>query len=120
MTSPSWKGSARISTLTVLLALRLCAQANPQETAQEAAPFDIVISGGRIVDGTGSPWFLGDVGLRGDVIAAVGDLDGAAAKKRIDAKGLVPFKCAVRLPGRSINPPPSRDVPDNRTASRLG
>ena len=54
--------------------------------------FDVVILGGRVVDGTGNAWFHGDVALRGDRIARVapaGLLQGAAAKERIDAKGLV-------------------------------
>jgi N-acyl-D-amino-acid deacylase len=42
-----------------------------------------------IVDGTGAPWFRGDVGIVGDVIEAVGDLSGAEAEKTVDAKGNV-------------------------------
>jgi N-acyl-D-amino-acid deacylase len=48
-------------------------------------PFDILITNGRVFDGSGNPWFRADVGVRGDRIAAVGKLDGAAAKVRIDA-----------------------------------
>ena len=50
--------------------------------------FDVVISGGKIFDGEGNPWFYGDIGIRGDTIVAVGKLGAAAAKERIDAKGL--------------------------------
>lgn len=56
--------------------------------AQEPA-FDLIIRGGHIVDGTGNPWFGGDVGVRGDRIAAVGNLSGAKARREIDARGLV-------------------------------
>src|SRR6478735_5869904 len=52
--------------------------------------YDIVIENGRIVDGTGNPWMYGDVGIRGDRIAAVtlpGVLRAAPAKQRIDARG---------------------------------
>jgi N-acyl-D-amino-acid deacylase len=51
--------------------------------------FDILIHSGRVIDGTGLPAFRADVGLVGDRIAAVGRLDRAAAKTRIDASGLV-------------------------------
>lgn len=72
----------------VLLALALPpsgAAGLPQEV-----PFDVVIGGGRIVDGTGAAWFYGDVGIRGDRIVAVeprGGLADAAAATRIDASG---------------------------------
>jgi N-acyl-D-amino-acid deacylase len=51
-----------------------------------AAPerYDLILENGHIVDGTGSPWFRGDVAIRGDRIQALGDLHGAAAKERID------------------------------------
>ncbi len=53
-------------------------------------PYDLIIRGGRIVDGTGNPWFFGDVAIRGDRIAAVGRIDpNARAGRVIDATGLV-------------------------------
>ena len=55
---------------------------------QEPA-FDLIVRGGHVVDGTGNPWFGRDVGIRGDRIAAVGQLAGAKAGREIDAKGLV-------------------------------
>src|SRR4051794_39504532 len=55
----------------------------------QTAPYDVIISGARVVDGSGSPWFLADVGIRGDRIAAVGSLGSAPATTRIDAKGMV-------------------------------
>ncbi len=51
--------------------------------------FDLIIRGGHIVDGTGNPWFAGDVGIRGDRIAVVGKLPGSPARREIDARGLV-------------------------------
>jgi N-acyl-D-amino-acid deacylase len=55
----------------------------------QTAPYDVIIAGARVVDGSGSPWFLADIGIRGDSIAAVGALGNAAAAVRIDAKGMV-------------------------------
>lgn len=61
-------------------------------TPPGTGPFDVVITGGRIVDGTGNAWFPGDVGIRGDRIAAItppGMLAGARAARRLDATGKV-------------------------------
>jgi dihydroorotase/N-acyl-D-amino-acid deacylase len=72
----------------LLLALAACAPNPPGE----AASFDVVILNARIVDGTGNPWYEGDVGLRGDRIATVaprGALATAPSSDRIDAAGLV-------------------------------
>ena len=55
--------------------------------AVRAAEYDLIISGGRVVDGTGAPWFRSDVGVRGDRIAAIGKLEKASAKRRVDATG---------------------------------
>jgi len=49
--------------------------------------FDVVISGGRVLDGTGAPPYPADVAIAGDRIAAVGRLDGAPAESVIDATG---------------------------------
>jgi len=57
--------------------------------AAQTPAYDLIIRGGQIVDGTGNPWFAGDVGIRGDRIAAVGRLSGATAKREIDARRLV-------------------------------
>ncbi|HMJ66234.1 MAG TPA: D-aminoacylase [Candidatus Binatia bacterium] len=68
----------------VLLSLGLGVLAAPAQT-----PYDVVIRNGRIVDGTGNPWFYGDVGVRGERIATIGRVPAGAAKREIDAKGLV-------------------------------
>jgi N-acyl-D-amino-acid deacylase len=61
-----------------------------QDTTRNREPWDVVIRGGRIVDGTGNPWFEGDVAIRGDRIAAIGRLgEDAPVRKVIDARGLV-------------------------------
>ena len=52
-----------------------------------AQSFDLVIINGHIIDGTGSPWYSGDVGIRNGRIAAIGNLSESARKKTIDAHG---------------------------------
>ncbi len=57
--------------------------------APDEGDFDILITNGKIVDGTGDPAFSGDVGIKGDTIAEIGNLEGKKAVKIIDAKGLI-------------------------------
>ncbi len=64
-------------------------------------PFDLVIANGRVVDGTGAPWFRADVGIRGDRVAAVGDLSRAAAARRIDARDHVVAPGFIDMLGQS-------------------
>ena len=52
-----------------------------------AQTYDVLIRDGRVLDGSGNPWFLADVGIRGDDIVAVGDLRGATADRVVDAAG---------------------------------
>ncbi len=51
-------------------------------------PFDLVISGAKVVDGAGNPYFYADIGVRGDSIVALGLLGNHPARTRIDARGL--------------------------------
>ncbi len=51
--------------------------------------FDLIIKGGRIIDGSGNPWYEADVGIRGERIAAIGNLSNANADTEINADGLV-------------------------------
>lgn len=72
------------------LALYLLVLAPTAAGAQEKeTPYDLVLRGGRIVDGTGNPWYYGDVAIRGDRIAAIGKVAAGAARREIDARGLV-------------------------------
>src|SRR5262249_26543773 len=72
-------------------ALALCAIAvlSCAVTFAQRARFDVLITNGRIVDGTGAPWFRGDVGVTGDRITAIGRLADAEAQTKIDATNLV-------------------------------
>jgi N-acyl-D-amino-acid deacylase len=56
--------------------------------AQPPQHFDVLIRNGRVLDGTGNPWRMADVGIAGDRISAVGRLEGASAGRIIDAGGL--------------------------------
>jgi len=69
----------------VLLCLVLASSFTPP-TAQQ--PYDVLIAGGSVLNGEGTPAVRADVGIRGDRIAAIGDLRTAAATRRIDASGL--------------------------------
>src|ERR1700677_5137343 len=82
--------------LAALSACFLCASAFGEE-----APFDLIIANGHIIDGTGSPWYSGDVGIRGGRIAAIGTLAGAATKRRIDAAGDVVAPGFIDMLGQS-------------------
>ena len=53
-----------------------------------AQEFDIVITGAKVIDGSGSPWFYADVAIRGDTIAGIGSYANRAAAVRIDARGM--------------------------------
>lgn len=69
--------------------------------AQGQQAFDVVITHGHIIDGTGSPWYSGDVGIRDGHIAAIGDLTGAPAKRTIDAEGKVVAPGFIDMLGQS-------------------
>ncbi|HEY2825183.1 MAG TPA: amidohydrolase family protein, partial [Gemmatimonadales bacterium] len=88
--------------LSIAVAGGLHAQGAPARAGTPpAAPFDLVITGGHIVDGTGSPWYSGDVGIRAGRIAAIGRLDSAPAKRRIDVHGLVVAPGFIDMLGQS-------------------
>jgi N-acyl-D-amino-acid deacylase len=80
-----------------LLAILLLA---PSAHAQ-TVPYDLVIRNGHIIDGTGSPWYSGDIAIRGGRIAALGKLDGASAKRTIDAHGMVVAPGFIDMLGQS-------------------
>src|ERR1700687_4677025 len=65
------------------------------------SPYDLIIEHGRVVDGTGAPWFAADVGIRAGRIAAIGRLDKARAKQRIDAAGRVVAPGFIDMLGQS-------------------
>ncbi len=118
-----WNVLLFVAVIITVATLAACSRGPSPETAgaagqatPAAAPgFDVVIANGRIVDGTGAPWFRGDVGIVGDRIQAIGDLKGAAAKTRVDAAGLVVAPGFIDLLGQSE----FNVLVDNRAASKI-
>jgi N-acyl-D-amino-acid deacylase len=71
---------------------RITPASGPERATPAGGAYDVVITGGRVVDGSGNAWFYGDVGIRGDRVAAVtrrGGLRDVEARRRIDATGKV-------------------------------
>ena len=83
--------------------------------ATAAGRFDVVIANGRVVDGTGAPWFTADVGITGDRITAIGNLASAQAATRIDATGQVVAPGFIDLLGQSE----FNVLVDSRAASKI-
>jgi len=84
-------------------------------SATQETEFDFVIADGRIVDGTGAPWYRGDVGIVGDRIRAMGDLRTTRTRARIDAHGLVVAPGFIDMLGQSE----FSLLVDNRAASKV-
>jgi N-acyl-D-amino-acid deacylase len=87
----------------------------PLAAQRAAMHFDTLIAHGRIVDGTGAPWFRGDIGIVGDHIAAIGTLTGVPAAKTIDAANLVVAPGFIDLLGQSE----FNILVDSRAASKI-
>jgi N-acyl-D-amino-acid deacylase len=88
--------------LGALGAWLLCASALVQAAPPAGdAPFDLIIANGHVVDGTGSPWYTADLGIRDGHIAAIGRLANAQAKQRIDAAGYVVAPGFIDMLGQS-------------------
>ncbi|HUP62286.1 MAG TPA: D-aminoacylase [Thermoanaerobaculia bacterium] len=84
----------------LLFAVAACSDPAPPKKAP-AAGYDLVIRGGEIIDGTGAARVRADVGIRGDRIAAIGDLSRATAKTTLDARGHVVTPGFIDLLGNS-------------------
>jgi N-acyl-D-amino-acid deacylase len=71
------------------------------EAGNLSPTYDVIIEHGRVVDGTGAPWYAADVGIRAGRIAAIGRLDSAVAKQRIDAAGRIVAPGFIDMLGQS-------------------
>jgi dihydroorotase/N-acyl-D-amino-acid deacylase len=101
-------------------ALFACQSSTPAVPANTAVqetdfPFDVLILNGRVIDGTGAPWFRADVGINGDRITAIGELDGRKATTTIDASNLVVAPGFIDMLGQSE----FNVLVDQRAASKI-
>src|SRR6202007_2389128 len=69
--------------------------------AQQPQSFDLIITNGHIIDGTGSPWYSGDVGIRDGRVATIGNLSDARATRSIDAQGMIVAPGFIDMLGQS-------------------
>lgn len=96
------RGMAKIALLTLLLlGCSPGARSSPPAPDTRAPTFDLIIRGGEVIDGTGSPRARADVGIRGDTIAAIGNLSRAKATTTLDASGQVVTPGFIDLLGNS-------------------
>ncbi len=102
-------------------ALTVAAYHAPRSTAshskvdEESNDYDVIIKNGRIIDGAGNPWVSGDLAIRGARIVKIGKLEGARAKRVIDARGLVVSPGFIDMLGQSE----MALLIDNRAISKL-
>ncbi|MEZ5421387.1 MAG: amidohydrolase family protein, partial [Vicinamibacterales bacterium] len=107
---------SRLIVLLPVLVAASCTASQPGTSTPSAdAGFDVLITGGRIVDGTGAPWFEGDIGIVGDRITALGHLDGQPAAMRIDADGAYVAPGFIDMLGQSE----FNVLVDGRAASKI-
>ncbi len=86
---------------SMFLSLILLFGLAPIEARVPAQSFDIVITNGHIIDGTGSPWYSSDIGIRAGKIAAIGNLSAASRARTIDARGKIVAPGFIDMLGQS-------------------
>ena len=95
------KSDFKLQLAVLLLILLASSRLVMAQTPAQTTDFDLVITNGHIIDGTGSPWYSGDVGIRDGRIAAIGNLAAAPRKRTIDAAGKVVAPGFIDLLGQS-------------------
>ena len=107
--------SYRLSAIGYLVFVSLIGACGTGGPDRSDGPYDVILKGGWIVDGSGNPRYRGDVGIRGDRIAAVGFLGAAGARETLDVSGLVVAPGFIDMMGQSeINV-----LIDNRVLSKV-
>jgi N-acyl-D-amino-acid deacylase len=117
LSAPTEGRRARLIALAVAAAGFACQATPPASTTPQAQTrrFDLLITGGRIVDGTGAPWFRADIGISGDRIAAIGRLTGQPAAAVIDATNMIVAPGFIDMLGQSE----FNVLVDRRAASKI-
>ena len=87
--------------LLVIFGLLVCSYSLLPATSESSQGFDIVITNGHIIDGTGSPWYSGDLGIWDGKIVAIGNLAAAPRQRTIDARGMVVAPGFIDMLGQS-------------------
>jgi N-acyl-D-amino-acid deacylase len=100
--------------VTIILALGSLSSSFAQQSPPPQT-FDILIKNGKVLDGTGNPWYSADLGIRGDRIVAIGRLSSATGKKTIDAAGKIVAPGFIDTLGQSE----MALLIDNRALSKL-
>ncbi|MFY9937936.1 MAG: D-aminoacylase [Silvibacterium sp.] len=91
----------RAAAICLLMLFTIAHLAQAPASAAQSEPFDVVIVNGHIIDGTGSPWYSGEVGIRAGRIAAIGNLEAAPRRQTIDARGMVVAPGFIDMLGQS-------------------
>jgi dihydroorotase/N-acyl-D-amino-acid deacylase len=99
MKRKSMNGNVRLCQILFALIVTFLPLELPAQTA--AGAFDVVITHGHIIDGTGSPWYSGDIGIRDGKIAAIGNLSAASRQRTIDAAGKIVAPGFIDMLGQS-------------------
>ena len=107
--------SCRLSAIGCLVLLSLVSGCGMSPPAQSSGPYDVILKGGWIIDGSGNPRYRGDVALRGDRIEAVGFLGAATANDTVDVSGLVVAPGFIDMLGQSE----TNALIDNRVLSKI-